>query len=120
LILEHDYVIWLGDLNFRVDLSREVVIEYVQNRNIRDILVEDQLLKSMVKYGLLQGLEEAPIMFLPSYKYNVGTDIFDDQKFRTPSYTDRILFKGFTSMLYNRGDVKISDHRPVFSLLQLK
>jgi len=116
-IIEHDYVIWLGDLNFRIDLSRNEVIELVGNCNLQALLSEDQLIKSIAKYGILPGLQEAPIKFPPTYKYNIGTDIFDNEKMRTPSYTDRILYKGYRSILYKRGEVKISDHRPVYSLL---
>jgi len=41
-----------------------------------------------------RGFQEGPLIFAPTYKYDPGTEIFDTSaKQRTPSYTDRILFK---------------------------
>lgn len=39
------------------------------------------------------NFQEADISFLPTYKYNVGTDVFDtSEKMRCPAYCDRILY----------------------------
>lgn len=61
------------------------------------------------------GYQEGDITFLPTYKYDVGTDIYDtSEKQRIPSWTDRILFKGAQVHLlqYSRADLYTSDHRP--------
>lgn len=41
-----------------------------------------------------KGFKEAKIQFPPTYKYDVGTQLFDtSSKQRAPAYTDRILYK---------------------------
>ena len=41
-----------------------------------------------------RGFKEAKIHFPPTYKYDVGTQLFDtSSKQRAPAYTDRILYK---------------------------
>lgn len=43
---------------------------------------------------VFRGFQEGPLTFAPTYKYDPGTETFDSSaKQRTPSYTDRILFK---------------------------
>lgn len=38
--------------------------------------------------SIFKGFQEAPIQFLPTYKYDVGCDMYDTtSKQRTPSYT---------------------------------
>ena len=44
------------------------------------------------KYDFFDQLQEMPITFLPTYKYQDGTDSFDMTKKRTPSWCDRILW----------------------------
>ena len=42
---------------------------------------------------LLWRFHEDAITFLPTFKYNKNSDVYDtSKKQRTPSYTDRILF----------------------------
>lgn len=43
---------------------------------------------------VFREFQEGPLTFAPTYKYDPGTEMFDSSaKQRTPSYTDRILFK---------------------------
>lgn len=40
--------------------------------------------------SIFKGFQEAPIHFLPTYKFDIGCDIYDTtSKQRTPSYTVR-------------------------------
>ncbi|THH19918.1 hypothetical protein EW146_g1363 [Bondarzewia mesenterica] len=62
------------------------------------------------------GYEEGPILFRPTYRYDVGTENYDtSEKLRIPAWTDRILFRGSTLDLsaYSRAELRGSDHRPV-------
>ncbi|OLN82021.1 Inositol-1,4,5-trisphosphate 5-phosphatase 1-like protein 2 [Colletotrichum chlorophyti] len=64
---------------------------------------------------------EARINFLPTYKFDVGTDEYDtSDKARIPAWTDRILRKGASlrQLAYNSAPLKFSDHRPVYALFQ--
>ena len=65
-------------------------------------------------------------MFPPTYKYDVGSDEYDtSEKARTPSYTDRILWRSISpnveakQLYYGRAEVKTSDHRPVGALFDI-
>ncbi|KAF7237232.1 72 kDa inositol polyphosphate 5-phosphatase [Varanus komodoensis] len=85
-----DNVFWFGDFNFRLDENREVVEQILsrgQETDVSKLLQHDQLLKEM-------GFQEAPILFRPSYKFDVGQDTYDStSKQRTPSYTDRVIYR---------------------------
>ncbi|XP_031705534.1 phosphatidylinositol polyphosphate 5-phosphatase type IV [Anarrhichthys ocellatus] len=125
-----DQVFWCGDFNFRLCKDR-VDVEAIMNRTVGGdmgpLLEHDQLSKEMKDGSIFKGFQEAPIHFLPTYKFDIGCDIYDTtSKQRTPSYTDRILFRSrqaddikvvkYTSC----SSIKASDHRPVVSVFQVK
>ncbi|EEP82942.1 conserved hypothetical protein [Uncinocarpus reesii 1704] len=90
-INDHDAVIWLGDLNYRVELNDD---EYYS---------------------------EGPITFPPTYRYNNGSDSYDtSEKRRIPAWCDRILWKGecLHQLEYNTAPLKMSDHRPVYAVFE--
>ncbi|XP_026294054.1 inositol polyphosphate 5-phosphatase E isoform X2 [Frankliniella occidentalis] len=93
-----DCVFWCGDLNFRLSQPRAEVVDWVAKQQFplpAPYKMEmDQLTNSILQGMVFRGFEEGPITFKPTYKYDPGTQMFDtSQKQRTPSYTDRILFK---------------------------
>lgn len=93
-----DCVFWCGDLNFRLSQPREEVVNWVKHQQFplpSPYKMEmDQLTNSILQGMVFRGFEEGPITFKPTYKYDPGTQMFDtSQKQRTPSYTDRVLFK---------------------------
>lgn len=60
------------------------------------------------------GFKEAPISFPPTYKHRIGESIYNLS--RTPSWTDRILYKPESVIVSNYTSIlepTISDHRPV-------
>ena len=69
---------------------------------------------------------EALITFLPTYKYDVGTDDYDtSDKARIPAWCDRILSTSkeglrVNHLSYSSGDeLTCSDHRPVKGLFDI-
>ncbi|RZF48921.1 hypothetical protein LSTR_LSTR003301 [Laodelphax striatellus] len=141
----YDYVFWCGDLNFRLIEPREEVMEWLaQNKfplaEASVCELTDQLTNSIG--AAFPGFREGPLTFAPTYKYDPGTQNYDtSHKQRTPSYTDRILFKcrrpnngGGTPGVAGGGDagagggsvecityasvpsVCTSDHKPVWGL----
>jgi hypothetical protein len=67
---------------------------------------------------------EGPLNFKPTYKYDVGTAVYDtSSKGRIPSWTDRILYvprDGVLCTAYSADDsVLTSDHRPVYASFQV-
>lgn len=125
-----DQVFWFGDFNFRISKNR-VDVETIMNRTAGGdmglLLEHDQLSKEIRDGSIFKGFQEAPIHFRPTYKFDIGCDIYDTtSKQRTPSYTDRILFRNrqtddikvvkYTSC----SSIKTSDHRPVIGVFQVK
>ncbi|GAV62682.1 Exo_endo_phos domain-containing protein [Cephalotus follicularis] len=129
-ILEHDKVIWLGDLNYRLaSTSNCNDIHELLNKNDWQALLEKDQLRIEQKAGrVFKGWEEGRIYFAPTYKYLTNSDHYVHQTFnskekrRTPAWCDRILWKGkgLKQMWYVRGESKFSDHRPVYSLFSVQ
>jgi len=122
---DHDLVFWFGDLNYRVDESipTERVLE-LSKANVLDELIEhDQLNIERAQGRAFRDFEEGPLTFRPTYKYQPGTDLYEerpDKKLRAPAWCDRILWlaqePGHVAQLnYCRSEINISDHKPVMS-----
>ncbi|KAL3592728.1 hypothetical protein D5086_011368 [Populus alba] len=111
-ILEHDRIIWLGDLNYRIALSYRAVKTLVEMQNWRALLENDQLRIEQGRGRVFDGWNEGKIYFPPTYKYSNNSDRYagDDrhpkEKRRTPAW-------GLTQLSYVRGESRFSDHRPV-------
>lgn len=125
-ILDHEIVFWIGDFNYRIDVSLnlEEIMNHIWCENITFLRKKDQLNIERALGNVFQGFEEAPLTFLPTYKYIVGTDIYDtrpDKKLRPPAWCDRILWRDLTtegagaiiSKTYRKTNLKTSDHKPV-------
>ncbi|KAL9435931.1 hypothetical protein AB3S75_022072 [Citrus x aurantiifolia] len=123
-ILEHDRIIWLGDLNYRIALSYRFAKALVEMRNWRALLENDQLRIEQRKGRVFNGWSEGKIYFPPTYKYSnnsdryAGEDRHPKEKRRTPAWCDRILWygRGLHQLSYVRGESRFSDHRPVYSI----
>ncbi|KAK9137414.1 hypothetical protein Sjap_008008 [Stephania japonica] len=123
-ILEHDRVIWLGDLNYRIALSYRSVKALVEMHNWKALLENDQLRVQQKQGNVFVGWSEGKIYFPPTYKYSnnsdryAGDDMHPKEKRRTPAWCDRILWYGggLRQLSYVRGESKFSDHRPVYSI----
>ncbi|XP_039120029.1 LOW QUALITY PROTEIN: type IV inositol polyphosphate 5-phosphatase 7-like [Dioscorea cayenensis subsp. rotundata] len=123
-ILEHDRIIWLGDLNYRIALSYRSVKALVEMRNWRALLEKDQLRIEQRSGRVFRGWSEGRIYFPPTYKYSnnsdryTGDEMHPKEKRRTPAWCDRILWygNGLNQLSYVRGESRFSDHRPVYSI----
>lgn len=125
-ILDHDIIFWIGDFNYRIDVSMnlEEIMSHICCENIPALRKKDQLNIERSLGNVFQGFEEAPLTFLPTYKFIVGTDAYDtrpEKKLRPPAWCDRILWKdqtleGLGAVVlksYRRSTLKTSDHKPV-------
>ncbi|XP_044350615.1 type I inositol polyphosphate 5-phosphatase 10 isoform X4 [Triticum aestivum] len=120
-ILEHDKVIWFGDLNYRIALSYEDTKRLLTENNWDALFEKDQLKIERDAGRVFRGWNEGKIYFAPTYKYSSNSDAYagetatSNKKRRTPAWCDRILWQGDgTSQLsYYRGESRFSDHRPV-------
>lgn len=118
-ILDHEMVVLNGDLNYRIDQRREVVISSIQSGDLDFLLEHDQLRKEMRGNHAfrLRNFSEPPIDFPPTYKYDPGTNNYDSSdKRRIPAWCDRILFLNnhrIEPLAYERYEITTSDHKPV-------
>jgi hypothetical protein len=134
-----DRVIFMGDLNYRVDLGSSGTPEEFKkvellSRNCRwtELVPGDQLLSEMNKEKVFFSYQEAlPLgSFPPTYRMNKNQQGYSNKKDQNPSFTDRILYRGQMSCsaytanheLLVRPDwiLTISDHRPVLAALEWK
>ncbi|KAJ5974043.1 hypothetical protein N7481_011253 [Penicillium waksmanii] len=117
-IADHDTVVWLGDFNYRIGLGNQIVRDLISQRDYQKLYDNDQLNLQMIAGRAFQFYSEGPIGFAPTYKYDIGTDIYDtSEKSRIPAWCDRVLWRGsnMRQTQYNVADLRISDHRPVFA-----
>ncbi|XP_040991658.1 type I inositol polyphosphate 5-phosphatase 10-like isoform X1 [Juglans microcarpa x Juglans regia] len=120
-ILEHDRIIWLGDLNYRIALSYSDARKLLEENAWDALLDKDQLKIEREAGRVFKGWKEGKIYFAPTYKYSSNSDTYagetkkSKKKRRTPAWCDRILWHGTGIRLlsYIRGESKFSDHRPV-------
>lgn len=117
-----------GDMNYRIEARREVVIASIRSGEHQNLQAHDQLLKEM-KFNRgfrLRSFQEGPIGFVPTYKYDPRTTEFDtSQKKRIPAWCDRILWRVLSDSRalqtqYRRWEANISDHRPISAVFNLK
>ncbi|KAK2837236.1 hypothetical protein Q5P01_014448 [Channa striata] len=146
-VLDHDLVFWFGDLNFRIDdLDMQVVKSAIDNNKFSILWEKDQLNMAKDNETVLEGFQEGPLKFPPTYKFDIGTDTYDTSgKKRKPAWTDRILWRlratapasvsagkrgsisGLTSgtkvtqhCYRSHMEYTVSDHKPVSSIFTLQ
>ena len=141
--LGHDVLFLFGDLNFRLEGKNfsEVKQVLTDENGIDNLLKFDQLQLEQVKgrasESHLHYFMEAPITFLPSYKFEPNTDDYSDGgKERAPAWCDRILWRVHKKCLPQPDDPnptnlltfsdynlhrlpRISDHRAVSASFKL-
>ena len=96
-IFDSDYLFFCGDLNYRIALDHDEVLAAIQREDFDFLLKHDQLSVERNSGHMFKHFEEGQIRFRPTYKFDKTTDpkrpYDSSKKRRTPSYTDRILYK---------------------------
>lgn len=95
---DHDIIIWLGDLNYRIVSSMETgtVYDLIHNNKLMLLAAYDQLCQERERGHVFEGFCEGSLTFPPTYQYIPGTDLYDDRKdkkMRCPAWCDRILWR---------------------------
>ncbi|XP_014679357.1 PREDICTED: inositol polyphosphate 5-phosphatase OCRL-1-like [Priapulus caudatus] len=123
-IWQHDVVLWIGDLNYRLDqLAYDQVMLLMEKGAFAKLLEYDQLYTQKKKGRAFKTYEEGPITFRPTYKFDPGSDTYDtSEKCRVPAWCDRVLWKGqhVKQLTYrSHPTLMISDHKPVSALFDV-
>ncbi|PIL37300.1 hypothetical protein GSI_00993 [Ganoderma sinense ZZ0214-1] len=107
----HQNVIWLADTNYRIDLDNERVRALALVDDFDALLAADQLRSAIDDHDVFQGYQEGPLLFRPTYKYDLHSDAYDSgEKMRIPAWTVFALF---------RAEVRIVDHAKRAALQKL-
>lgn len=120
-IRDHDAVIWVGDLNFRISMPNETVRSLIEQRKFAELFENDQLNKQMAKGETFPFYDEMEITFPPTYKFDNYSLTYDtSDKQRIPAWTDRVLHLSRTKVLKQElygscKEITFSDHRPVYA-----
>jgi 7 transmembrane sweet-taste receptor of 3 GCPR/C2 domain len=118
----------MGDLNFRTrfkdEMSHEERVERALNlidfKDYEGLYAFDELVEGLRNGDLLLGFETLPCLFPPTFKVQRKAGfVYKNQ--RTPSYTDRILFKSAVGLKNNMEPLAYepceafitSDHKPM-------
>ena len=139
-LFKNDVLFWLGDLNYRIDAGKDMVLRMVEEERWKELSEDcNQLSKWMRRRNVFRGFQEGGIRFAPTYKLHRDRDEYERNEIgeleKVPSYMDRILWKIHTDSIagkkgdgdgdfdgdvvelneYNRCNVYGSDHRPVYA-----
>lgn len=128
-VLSHDYTIWMGDLNFRIQEdflpNSEDIVKYIQENRLEELIQHDQLLQVRNEQRAFHQFKETLPDFPPTFKFKEGTHEYKLK--RRPAWCDRILFHVSEQ---NQHDIPLvahqlnykshpnytmSDHKPVSS-----
>lgn len=71
-----DFLFFMGDLNYRVTVPRSVFMEKLK-AGVEGAFSFDQLGRERGEGRVFGGFEEANVAFMPTYKYDVGTSVYD-------------------------------------------
>ncbi|KAI8579196.1 hypothetical protein K450DRAFT_243208 [Umbelopsis ramanniana AG] len=137
-IFHSDHLIWVGDLNYRINLTEAEVKAALQRRDLKSLSEYDQLNIERSSGRTFHVFDEGEIDFLPTYKYDAGTNRYDtSEKRRAPAWTDRVLWRKARVHLEPHAesghhsdiqltsysscmDMMMSDHKPVNAIMHLK
>ncbi|KAK6486562.1 phosphatidylinositol 3,4,5-trisphosphate 5-phosphatase 2A isoform X1 [Huso huso] len=131
--LRFTHLFWFGDLNYRLDMDIQEILNYINRKEFEPLLKVDQLNLEREKNKVFLRFAEDEISYPPTYRYERGsrdTYVWQKQKptgMRTnvPSWCDRIMWKSFpeTHIVCNSygctDDIVTSDHSPVFGTFEV-
>jgi phosphatidylinositol-bisphosphatase len=122
-ILNHEYVFWFGDLNYRIseEIDSELIFDQSINGEWEELKVVDQLNTERMLKNVFRDFEEGSLTFAPTYKYQPGTDFYENRpnfRLRAPAWCDRVLWRSINPnavklLQYRRSILNSSDHKPV-------
>jgi len=123
----HHCCIWMGDLNYRIDMKRDDVIAAIEQKDWAQLQAEDQLIKARHAGKAFVDYSEAVLNFPPTYRYHKGVTprVYNDEKLRIPAWCDRVLWRTWEGVqLVPKyctcvDGITTSDHSPVHAAFDL-
>jgi hypothetical protein len=127
---ESNYCFIYGDLNYRLDAEREVVLQWINEGSIDKLLEVDQLTRERKLGKVFSGWNERPPTFRPTYRYERnsiqgGHRVYSEEKMRVMSWCDRVLYYAHPGceIVQDEYDccdsITSSDHSPVFATFRI-
>uniref|UniRef100_A0A1A8JFY7 phosphatidylinositol-3,4,5-trisphosphate 5-phosphatase n=5 Tax=Nothobranchius TaxID=28779 RepID=A0A1A8JFY7_NOTKU len=130
------HLIWLGDLNYRVDFpssEAEHIVTKIKQQQYQELLNKDQLNMERNDGKVFLHFDEEEITFPPTYrferetreKYAYTKAKATGTKYNLPSWCDRVLRKSYplvhvVCQAYGcTTDIMTSDHSPVFASFEV-
>ena len=110
---------FFGDFNYRVEMDDAEAMPLIAAGTYGPLLDACQFNTQRRDEGILNGFEEAPVTFRPTYRFNKGTATYSAEKGRAPAYTDRCLVRSMTNtwvrcLSYDSCEkILVSEHMPV-------
>ncbi|XP_069748303.1 phosphatidylinositol 3,4,5-trisphosphate 5-phosphatase 2A isoform X2 [Narcine bancroftii] len=131
--LRFTHLFWFGDLNYRLDMELQDILNYINRKELEPLQKVDQLNLEKEKNKIFLRFFEEEITFPPTYRYERGSrDMYACHKQKptgvrtnVPSWCDRILWKSYpeTHIICNSygctDDIVTSDHSPVFGTFEV-
>uniref|UniRef100_A0A4W3JD96 phosphatidylinositol-3,4,5-trisphosphate 5-phosphatase n=1 Tax=Callorhinchus milii TaxID=7868 RepID=A0A4W3JD96_CALMI len=133
ITLRFTHLFWLGDLNYRLDMDVQDILNHINKKEFEVLMSVDQLNLEREKSKVFLRFCEDEITFPPTYRYERNTrDLYAWQKFKTtgvrinvPSWCDRVLWKAYPETYIQctsygcTDDIVTSDHSPVFATFEV-
>ncbi|XP_073468741.1 phosphatidylinositol 3,4,5-trisphosphate 5-phosphatase 2 isoform X2 [Aquarana catesbeiana] len=131
--LRFTHLFWFGDLNYRLDMDVQEILNFISRKEFDPLLKVDQLNLEKEKNKIFLRFSEEEICYPPTYRYERGSrDTYVWHKHKptgvrtnVPSWCDRILWKSYpeTHIICNSygctDDIMTSDHSPVFASFEV-
>lgn len=125
--VDSEHTFFMGDLNYRIDLPRDRVVELIEKEDWATLRNADQLISQVATDAAFAGYQEEVVNFRPTYRFLRGTNEYDEALGRVPSWCDRVLYKSLPGDVdkiiqgaYGSVDeIQTSDHHPVFATFQV-
>ncbi|XP_075040612.1 phosphatidylinositol 3,4,5-trisphosphate 5-phosphatase 2A-like isoform X2 [Mixophyes fleayi] len=132
LPLRLTHLFWAGDLNYKLDMPVQDVLQCIYSGQHQLLFPVDQLNQERERKKIFLGFKEEPITFPPTCRYERGSRMYDLQKTKTtgtrifaPSWSDRILWTSYPDTEVQctsygcTDDIVTSDHSPIFATFEV-
>jgi len=92
LTLKFDFCLVMGDFNYRINGDLSYVSSCLKQNKFEELLKFDQMQNEISAGDLkLKNFSEGEIKFPPTFKFYVGTNIYNYTDGKIPGWTDRIM-----------------------------